>query len=65
VPTLVIHGEVDPLLRVEAGRATAAAIPGARMLELADVGHELPRAVHREVADAIADHVRRVEAAPA
>lgn len=63
VPTLVIHGEVDPMLRVEAGRATAAAIPGAQLLVLPDVGHELPRAVHREVADAIARHVAEVDAA--
>lgn len=62
VPTLVIHGEVDPMLRVEAGRATAAAIPGAQLLVLDDVGHELPRAVHREVADAIASHVAEAEA---
>lgn len=62
VPTLVIHGEVDPMLRVEAGHATAAAIPGAQLLVLPDVGHELPRAVHREVADAIASHVAESEA---
>lgn len=63
VPTLVIHGEVDPMLRVEAGHATATAIRGAELLVLPDVGHELPRAVHREVADAIAAHTGRVEAA--
>ena len=63
VPTLVIHGQVDPMLRVEAGAATARAIPGAELLVLPDVGHELPRAVHRQVADAIAAHVGRVEAA--
>jgi len=62
VPTLVIHGEVDPMLRVEAGHATAAAIPGAQMLALPDVGHELPRAVHRQVADAIIRHVAEAAA---
>ncbi len=62
VPTLVIHGEVDPMLRVEAGVATAEAVPGAELLVLPDVGHELPRAVHRQVADAIAGHVAKVEA---
>ena len=65
VPTLVIHGEVDPRLRVEGGRATADAIPGARLLELSDVGHELPRAVHREVADAITSHVEEARASAA
>jgi pimeloyl-ACP methyl ester carboxylesterase len=63
VPTLVIHGEVDPMLRVEAAHATAAAIPGAQLLVLPDVGHELPRAIHREVADAIAAHVAGADAA--
>jgi len=65
VPTLVIHGEVDPMLRVEAGHATAAAIPGAQLLVLPDVGHELPRAVHRQVADAITAHVAEAAAGPA
>lgn len=63
VPTLVIHGERDPMLRIEAGVATAEAIPGARLLRLPDVGHELPRAVHRQVADAIARHVAESDAA--
>lgn len=63
VPTLVIHGETDPMLRVEAGHATARTVPGADLLVLPDVGHELPRAVHRQVADAIAAHVGRVERA--
>lgn len=65
VPTLVVHGEVDPMLRVEAAHATAAAIPGAQLLVLPDVGHELPRAIHREVADAIASHVAEAAAASA
>lgn len=65
VPTLVIHGEVDPMLHVEAAHATAAAIPGAQLLVLPDVGHELPRAIHREVADAIARHVAEAAAASA
>ena len=34
VPTLVIHGSDDPLVRIEAGRDTAAAVPGARLLEI-------------------------------
>ena len=63
VPTLVVHGEVDPMLHVEGGRATAAAIPGAELLILPDVGHELPRAVHERVAAAIAAHVARAEGA--
>ena len=62
VPTLVIHGARDPMVRVEGGRALAAAVPGADYLELADVGHELPVSVHDEVVDAVLTHVRRAEA---
>ena len=59
-PTLVLHGGADPLLRVEAGRATAEAVPDARFVELDRVGHELPRVVHEQVAGAIADHASQV-----
>lgn len=41
VPTLVVHGTVDPLIDVSGGRALAAAIPGARYLEIAGLGHDL------------------------
>jgi len=42
-PTLVIHGDADPLARVEGGRDTAAAIPGAELLIIEGMGHDLPR----------------------
>ncbi len=53
VPALVIHGSQDPLIHVSAGRATAALIPNARMLELADMGHDLPPPLFRQMSDAI------------
>jgi pimeloyl-ACP methyl ester carboxylesterase len=43
VPTLVVHGEADPLVRPAAGRATAAAVPGARLVTYPGMGHNLPR----------------------
>jgi len=55
VPALVIHGEADPLVSVRAGEATAAAIPGARLLTIPGMGHDLPEPVWTTVADAIAD----------
>jgi pimeloyl-ACP methyl ester carboxylesterase len=58
VPTLVVHGEADPLVPVENGRRTAAAIPGARLLVLPDMGHDLPPQVWPEVVSAIADLAR-------
>jgi pimeloyl-ACP methyl ester carboxylesterase len=45
VPTVVLHGDADPLLRPSAARRTATAIPGARLVILPGVGHDLPAAV--------------------
>ena len=42
-PTLVLHGEQDPLLRVSAARDIAAAVPGSRLVILPGVGHFLAR----------------------
>jgi len=55
-PTLVIHGRVDPLIPLSAGRATARAIPGARLLEIAGMGHDLPSGAWPRVVNAIAAH---------
>jgi pimeloyl-ACP methyl ester carboxylesterase len=43
VPTLVIHGEADPMQSVRAAKATAGAIPGARLVTYPGMGHDLPR----------------------
>jgi pimeloyl-ACP methyl ester carboxylesterase len=45
VPTLVLHGEQDPLGRPAAGRRIAASVPDARYVELPGVGHDLPREI--------------------
>jgi pimeloyl-ACP methyl ester carboxylesterase len=37
-----VHGTADPLFPLAHGRALADAIPGARLIELHDVGHQLP-----------------------
>ena len=59
LPVLVVHGDADPLFPVEHGRALAAAIPGARLLEIAGMGHQLPpAATWREVVEAVADQAR-------
>jgi pimeloyl-ACP methyl ester carboxylesterase len=42
VPTLVLHGTADPLFPPAHGRALADAIPGAQLVELHGVGHQLP-----------------------
>ncbi len=56
VPSLVIHGVDDPLVPVEGGRDTAAAIPGAKLLEIEGMGHDLPLELVDQIADAIAGH---------
>ena len=58
-PTLVLHGEADPILRVAAGRATAAAVDGARLVTLPGVGHDLPAELWPTVAREAADLARR------
>jgi pimeloyl-ACP methyl ester carboxylesterase len=52
-PTVVIHGEDDPLIGVSGGRATAAAIPGAKLVTIPGMGHDLPAGVWEQVAQEI------------
>ena len=63
VPTLVVHGEQDALVNVSGGRATAAAIPGAELLVIDGMGHDLPRDVWPQLVDRITALVERVERA--
>ena len=49
VPSLVIHGEVDPLLPLNCGEATASAIPGAKLLTYPEMGHNLPEIYWPEI----------------
>ncbi len=59
-PTLVIHGTVDPLVRVEAGKDTAASIPGAKLLLVEGMGHALPIPMWPTLIGAIAEHAHGV-----
>jgi pimeloyl-ACP methyl ester carboxylesterase len=56
VPTLVIHGDGDPLLPLGCGKDIADAIPGAKLMVIEGLGHALPEAVWPGVVDAIAEH---------
>jgi pimeloyl-ACP methyl ester carboxylesterase len=62
-PTLVIHGTADKLVAPSGGRATARAIPGARLLMIDGMGHDLPRGAWPQLIDAVVENTRR--AAPA
>jgi pimeloyl-ACP methyl ester carboxylesterase len=53
VPTLVLHGGADPLVRLSGGYATAQAVPGARLVIFPGMGHDLPRALWPDVVDEI------------
>ncbi|MEV4417933.1 alpha/beta hydrolase [Catellatospora sp. NPDC049609] len=60
LPVLVLHGDEDPIVPVAHGRRLAAAIPGARYVELKGWGHALPdRDVLRESVDAVLDLIGR------
>jgi pimeloyl-ACP methyl ester carboxylesterase len=54
--TLVIHGNADPLVPVEGGIDTAGSIPGAELLIIEGMGHDIPLAVAPQVIEAIVRH---------
>ncbi|WP_300009026.1 alpha/beta hydrolase [Pseudonocardia sp.] len=62
MPALVVHGERDRVIVPSGGRATAAAIPGAELLEVPGMGHDLARWVWPTVIDGIARTARRADA---
>ena len=61
-PTLVIHGSDDPLVPPSAGRDVASHIPGAKLLEIEGMGHDLPQALIARLVAAIAEHCRAAQA---
>ena len=61
-PTLVIHGSDDPLVPVAAGRDTAEAVPGAKLLIVEGMGHDMPPVVWPVIIEAMAGLVHQAEA---
>lgn len=59
VPTMVIHGDADPLVNVSGGRATAAAIPNAELIVIPGMGHDLPRGAWPQIIEAIVRNTDR------
>jgi pimeloyl-ACP methyl ester carboxylesterase len=61
VPTVIVHGELDQVIGVSGGEATAAAIPGARLLRIPGLGHELPPGFWPALADALVETADRAD----
>jgi pimeloyl-ACP methyl ester carboxylesterase len=61
IPTLVIHGDADPLVPVEGGVDTAEAIPGAELMIMEGMGHYLPIELWPQLIEAIVLHTSTVE----
>ena len=61
-PTMVIHGADDPLVPLAGGRDTAETIPGARIVEIPGMGHNLPEPLIGQVLDAFEQVATRAAA---
>jgi pimeloyl-ACP methyl ester carboxylesterase len=61
VPTVVLHGEDDPLVQPIGGQATAAAIPGAELRMIPGMGHDLPPGLYDTFIDAICTAASRAK----
>ncbi|MEY2398966.1 MAG: hypothetical protein QOJ00_2140 [Actinomycetota bacterium] len=59
VPTVVIHGSVDPLVSPVGGELTAKAIPGAELVVIEGMGHDLPDGAFPAVVEAIVTNARK------
>jgi pimeloyl-ACP methyl ester carboxylesterase len=59
IPVTVVHGADDPLINRSGGEAMARAVPGARLLVIPGMGHDLPEGVWSLVIDAIVDNAKR------
>ncbi len=63
VPTLVIHGEADPLIAPDGGQATAAAIEGSRLVTIPGMGHEITPPLRGLLMDPLVEHLREAQSA--
>lgn len=61
VPSLIIHGEDDPLVALACGHATARAIPNAKIKVYSGMGHTIPSQLYNDIATQILEHIRLAE----
>lgn len=59
LPVTVFHGRSDPLIPFRGARATADAIPDARLVAIPGMGHDLPRQVWPQLVDVVAETAAR------
>ncbi len=59
IPTLVIHGDADPLIPIEAGKDTANSIPEAKFLIIDGMGHTIPDEVEPQILEAIIENAKK------
>ena len=57
VPTLVLHGTLDPLIGIDGGERLAALVPGAQFMPIEGLAHDLPVQVWQQVISALTAHV--------
>lgn len=62
-PTVVVHGDIDPLVPVEGGQDTAKHIPGAELRIIPGMGHDFPPELYETIVDAIVSAATRAKAA--
>jgi pimeloyl-ACP methyl ester carboxylesterase len=65
IPTTVIHGDADHLVMPSGGKATAAAIPGARLVLIPGMAHDMPPPLWPQILDAIEANALRAQGSPA
>lgn len=58
IPTLVIHGSLDPLVQISGGEATASAVPNSKLVVFDDMGHDLPEVLWADITDEIINHAQ-------
>ncbi|WP_395054908.1 alpha/beta fold hydrolase [Polaromonas sp.] len=65
LPTLVIHGKADPLVPFACGEDTARRIPGAQLVGIEGMGHDLPAGVVQRILEPLIPHLHTSQAAQA
>ena len=60
-PTLVLHGDCDPLIHHSGGEHTASLIPGARFVLIEGMGHDLHPVFWNQYHDELLAHLANAE----